>query len=141
MTNVSVVLVTSGTKGGKMRWEQKNMLFLNCSVDFFYSGSSSQFNLSKSLSIWFALNIEHLWYSLLCIFATQVSVLDLSCGQMGFFCFSFFIGSGVRELPRATFGTLRFTWIHFCHCNVRVKAYSLFSYSNCMIKVMLIKMF
>lgn len=80
----------------------ENMLFLNCSVDFFYSGSSSQFNLSKSLSIWFVLNIEHLWCSLLRIFATQVSDFGLVIGTDGIFLSVFFIGNGVRELILTT---------------------------------------
>lgn len=128
MTNVSVVLVTSGTKGGKMRWEQENM-FLNCSVDFFYSGSSSQFNLSKSLSIWFVLNIEHLWCSLLCIFATQVSDFGLVIWTDGIFLFVFFIGNGVRELTLTTVETaLSHQYISSI---VRwVSAYTLFHYSN-----------
>lgn len=80
-------------------------MFLNCSVDFFYSGSSSQFNLSKSLSIWFVLNIEHLWCSLLCIFATQVSDFGLVIWTDGIFLFVFFIGNGVRELTLTTVET------------------------------------
>lgn len=78
------------------------MLFLNCSVDFFYSGSSAQFNLSKSLNIWFVLNIEHLWYSLLRMFATQVSEFGLVIWTDGIFLFVFFIGNGARELTLTT---------------------------------------
>lgn len=90
--------VTSGTKGGTMRWEQQNMLFLNCSVDFFYSGSSSLLNLSKLSSIWFVLNLEHLPYLLLCMFATQVSDFGLVMWTDGiFFPFVFFIDSEVRN--------------------------------------------
>lgn len=141
MINVSVVVVTSGTKGEKMRWEQQNMLFLNCSVDFFYSGSSSPSNLSKSLSIWFVLNLEHLWYSLLRIFAMQVSDFGLVIWTDGIFLFAFFIDSGVREFNLATIGTALLTLMHFLHYKVRVSAHTLFSYSNYVIKFRLIKMF
>lgn len=90
MTNVSVVMVTSGTKGGTVRWEQQSILFLNCSTDAFYSGSSSQPNLSKSSSIWFVLNLEHLWYLLLCMLATQVSDFGLVMWTDGIFSLCLF---------------------------------------------------
>lgn len=127
LSNVSVVLVTSGTKGGKMRWEQQNMLLLNCSVDFFYSGSSSQFNLSKSWSIWFVLNIEHMWYSLLCIFATQVSDFGLVIWTDGIFRFLLFIDSGIRELTLTNVRIPLLTWIHFHHWKAGDGAYTPFS--------------
>lgn len=131
LTNVSVVFVTSGTKGGKMRWEQQNMLLLNYSLDFFYSGLSSQFNLSKSWSIWFVLNIEHTWYSLLRIFATQVSDFGLVIWTDGIFLFLLFIDSGIRELTLTNVGIPLLTWIHFHHWKARDGAYSTpFSYAN-----------
>lgn len=109
-----------------------NMLSLNCSVDFFYSVSSSQFNLSKSLSIWFVLNIEHLWYSLLCVFATQVSGFGLVIWTDGIFLFVFFMDSRGTELTLATAETALLTSMHFPHCKLRVSAYtlSLFKVNN-----------
>lgn len=127
MTNVSVVMVTSGTKGGTVRWEQQSILFLNCSTNAFYSGSSSQPNLSKSSSIWFVLNLEHLWYLLLCMLATQVSDFGLVMWTDGIFPFVFFIGIEVKKLPWAAVETSLLTSLPLLWSKVKVRAFASFS--------------
>lgn len=127
MTNVSVVMVTSGTKGGTMRWEQQSILFLNCSTDSFYSGSSSQSNLSESSSIWFVLNLEHLRYLLLCMLATQVSDFGLVIWTDGIFPFVFFIGIEVKKLSWATDETSLLTSLPLHWYRVKVRAFASFS--------------
>lgn len=127
MTNVSVVMVTSGTKGGTMRWEQQSILFLNCSTDSFYSGSSSQSNLSESSSIWFVLNLEHLRYLLLCMLATQVSDFGLVIWTDGIFPFVFFIGIEVKKLSWATDETSLLTSPSLHWYRVKVRAFASFS--------------
>lgn len=127
MTNVSVVMVTSGTKRGTMRWDQQSILFLNCSTDSFYSGSSSQCNLSKSSSIWFVLNLEHLRYLLLCMLATQVSDFGLVMWTDGIFPFVFFIGIEVKKLLWATVETPLLISLSLHWCQVKSEPFLLFT--------------
>lgn len=127
MTNVSVVMATSGTKGGPVRWDQQSMLFLNCSTDSFYSGSSFQPNLSKSSSIWFVLNLEHLRYLLLCMLATQVSHFGLVMWTDGIFPFVSFIGIEVKKLLWATVETSLLPSLPLHWCPVKVRAFASFS--------------